>query len=199
MGCLSESWGEEGCCRKRVVISGHPQLPLSGMVIHLGSDSFKFDFDKTTLRFYYAPAEMRDFVASEQQDRQHDQVLEAWQREQEAAIYAAQRAQKQYDLADPENRLVTDELERRWNETLRRVQDLEQRIDQHNRQQAAVARPTREDFESLGSDLETVWNSPSTDARLKKRIVRTLIHEVIADLDRDQGALMPYGQIIRTY
>jgi DNA invertase Pin-like site-specific DNA recombinase len=129
-------------------------------------------------------------VASEQQGRQHDQVLEAWQREREAAIYAAQRAQKQYDLADPENRLVTDELERRWNEALRRVQDVEQRIDQHNRQQAAVDRPTREDFESLGSDLETVWNSPSTDARLKKRIVRTLIHEVIADLDRDQGALM---------
>jgi hypothetical protein len=76
------------------------------------------------------------------------------------------------------------------NEALRRVQDVEQRIDQHNRQQAAVDRPTREDFESLGSDLETVWNSPSTDARLKKRIVRTLIHEVIADLDRDQGALM---------
>jgi hypothetical protein len=129
-------------------------------------------------------------VASEQQGRQHDQVLEAWQREREAAIYAAQRAQKQYDLADPENRLVTDELERRWNEALRRVQDVEQRIDQHNRQRAAVARPTREDFEILGSDLETVWNSPSTDARLKKRIVRTLIHEVIADLDRDQGALM---------
>jgi len=34
-------------------------------------------------------------VASEQQGRQHDQVLEAWQREREAAIYAAQRAQKQ--------------------------------------------------------------------------------------------------------
>jgi DNA invertase Pin-like site-specific DNA recombinase len=129
-------------------------------------------------------------VASEEQSRQHDQVLEAWQREWEAASYAAQRAQKQYDLADPENRLVTDELERRWNEALRRVQDVEQRIDQRNRQQARAARPKKEDFESLSSDLETVWNSPNTDSRLKKRIARTLIHEVIADLDRDQGALI---------
>jgi DNA invertase Pin-like site-specific DNA recombinase len=129
-------------------------------------------------------------VASEEQSRQHDQVLEAWQREREAARYAAQRAQKQYDSADPENRLVTDELERRWNEALRRLQDVEQRIDQRNRQQATAARPTREDFERLGSDLATVWNSPTTDARLKKRIARTLIHEVLADLDRDQGALI---------
>jgi hypothetical protein len=29
-----------------------------------------------------------------------------------------------------------------------------------------------------------VWTAPSTDARLKKRIVRTVIHEVIADIDQ---------------
>ncbi|WP_226945932.1 hypothetical protein [Roseomonas sp. FDAARGOS_362] len=36
---------------------------------------------------------------------------------------------------------------------------------------------------SLAEDLETVWAAPTTDARLKKRIVRTVIHEAIADLD----------------
>jgi SAM domain (Sterile alpha motif) len=35
----------------------------------------------------------------------------------------------------------------------------------------------------LAADLKTVWAAPSTDARLKKRIVRTLIHEVIPDID----------------
>jgi DNA invertase Pin-like site-specific DNA recombinase len=129
-------------------------------------------------------------IAAREQSQEDDEVLHAWEREREAARYAAQRAQKQYDLADPENRLVADELERRWNEALRRVQDVEQRIDQHTRQQAALLRPTKEDFERLAGDLELVWNSPNTDARLKKRIVRTLIHEVIADVDRDQGALI---------
>jgi hypothetical protein len=33
------------------------------------------------------------------------------------------------------------------------------------------------------ADLKTVWDAPSTDARLKKRIVRTVIHEAIADID----------------
>ena len=36
---------------------------------------------------------------------------------------------------------------------------------------------------ALAGNLRAVWTAPTTDARLKKRIVRTLIHEVVADLD----------------
>ena len=36
---------------------------------------------------------------------------------------------------------------------------------------------------TLATDLKTVWAAPTTDARLKKRIVRTLIQEVVADID----------------
>jgi hypothetical protein len=129
-------------------------------------------------------------LASEEHSQADDQVLQAWEREREAARYAAHRAQKQYDLTDPENRLVADELERRWNEALCRLQGVEQRIEQHNRQRATFVRPTKEDFENLAGELESVWNSPETDGRLKKRIVRALIHEVVADVDPEQGALI---------
>jgi len=107
-------------------------------------------------------------MAAEDHSHQDDEVLAAWERDLQAARYAASRAQKQYDLADPENRLVVDELERRWDEALHRVQDVEQRIEQHKRQQAAAVRPTPEEFECLARDLETVWSNPDTDARLKK-------------------------------
>lgn len=43
---------------------------------------------------------------------------------------------------------------------------------------------------SLAADLKSVWTAPSTDARLKKRIVRTLIHEVIADVDQDAAEIV---------
>src|SRR5207302_1051416 len=101
----------------------------------------------------------------------------------EAARYAAQRAQKQYDAADPQNRLVADELERRWNQALQRVQEIELRIEQHIHCQGKTTTPTREEFEDLAAKLEAVWNCPDTDTRLKKRIVRTLIHEVVVDVD----------------
>jgi hypothetical protein len=36
---------------------------------------------------------------------------------------------------------------------------------------------------SLAQDLPGIWNSPSTDQRLKQRIVRILIREIVADVD----------------
>jgi hypothetical protein len=56
-------------------------------------------------------------LASEEEAGKQDDVLEALRRDLQAARYAAQRAQKQYDATDPDNRLVADELERRWNGT----------------------------------------------------------------------------------
>jgi hypothetical protein len=35
----------------------------------------------------------------------------------------------------------------------------------------------------LASNLKTISSAPTTDVRLKKRIVRTIIHEVVADTD----------------
>src|SRR3546814_10692299 len=43
---------------------------------------------------------------------------------------------------------------------------------------------------SLAVDLKTVWKDPQADARLKKRIVRTLVHEVIADIDDDASEIV---------
>jgi hypothetical protein len=56
---------------------------------------------------------VQEAVASEGVERQQDGVLASWKRNLEAARYAAQRAQKQYDAADLENRLVDNELDLR--------------------------------------------------------------------------------------
>jgi hypothetical protein len=42
----------------------------------------------------------------------------------------------------------------------------------------------------LAGDLKAVWRDPTTDVRLKKRIVRELIREVIADLDEQGGEII---------
>ena len=36
----------------------------------------------------------------------------------------------------------------------------------------------------LAADLEAVWQAPTTDLRLKQRIVRTVIEEIVADIDQ---------------
>jgi DNA invertase Pin-like site-specific DNA recombinase len=120
--------------------------------------------------------------AAKQASQQRDQVREVLGRDLEAARYAADRAFRQYDAADPTNRLVTDELEVRWNKTLVHVAEIEAKIATHD---AAKPSTTIDPaaLGSLASNLRTVWSAPTTDARLKKRIVRTLIQEVVADID----------------
>ena len=49
---------------------------------------------------------------------QEDEVEMSWKLSLERAQYEVDRAQRQYDLAEPENRLVTRSLEGRWNEKL---------------------------------------------------------------------------------
>ena len=122
--------------------------------------------------------------------RQQDEVLAALGRDLEAARYHAHRAWKQYDAADPENRLVTSELEQRWNQALQRVEELQRRIEQQRSQCATQTTPTLEDIHSLAADLESVWAHPETNVRLKKRIVRTLIHEIVADVDAEAGEII---------
>jgi DNA invertase Pin-like site-specific DNA recombinase len=129
-------------------------------------------------------------LASQEEARKRDEVLEALKRDLEAARYAANRAWKQYDAADPENRLVTEELEHRWNQALGRVEELEGRIEQHVSGGAQLPAATPEDFENLAGSLETVWNDPGVDVRLKKRIVRTLIHETVVDIDAEAGEII---------
>jgi DNA invertase Pin-like site-specific DNA recombinase len=122
-------------------------------------------------------------MAHEQATQAQDEVLAALERDLEAARYAAGRAEKQFQATDPENRLVADELERRWELTLQRVLELEQRIQAHAAGPGQRIVPDRSAWQHLAEDLEAVWNDPQCDTRVKKRIVRTLIHEVLADVD----------------
>src|SRR4030095_8587274 len=103
--------------------------------------------------------------------------------------YTARRAEKQYDTTDPDNRLVASELGRRVEEGLQKVKQNAARNGQTVRARQ-VTPTTRDEFETLAGDLEVVWSHPETDARLKKRIVRTLIEEVMVDVDGEAGEII---------
>jgi hypothetical protein len=78
--------------------------------------------------------------------------------------------------------LVAGELEARWNRALAHMAEVEGKLAAHD---AATPTPTIDPaaLGVLASNLRTVWSAPTTDVRLKKRIVRALIHEVVADTD----------------
>jgi hypothetical protein len=111
------------------------------------------------------------------------------------ARYEAARVQRQYDAADPENRLVTGELERRWNERLLAVRDLELDIDRLDADKApALTVADRERLLALGQDLVRAWESPGTTPETRKKIIRTVVSEIIVDIVGDSLELIVHWQ-----
>ena len=98
--------------------------------------------------------------ADHDEARRRDDILDALRRDLEAARYAAERARRQYDSADPENRLVAAELEHRWNRALERVAELEGRIERHIAHTPAMPPATVDDFATLAGDLKSGLAGP---------------------------------------
>jgi hypothetical protein len=120
-------------------------------------------------------------------------ALDAWDRRQESddqkqralrmaldkGRYEANRIQRQYDATDPGNRLVAGELERRWNEALQKVAALEAKLELTRQSVKILSEEDRVQLMKLGEDLDLVWNHPQCPVHLKKRLLRTVIREII--------------------
>jgi len=172
------------CCIRGRLDNGEPSC------IAFGGIPVDEAISREVLRVVEPAAIEAAVLAAQQVADDQDAVLEALHRDLEAARYTARRAFKQYDASDPDNRLVAGELERRWNQALEQIQELELRIERHAGHLHQRPIPTQSDFEDLAADLQGLWNGPDTDARLKKRIVRTLIREVVADVDAEASEVV---------
>ena len=109
--------------------------------------------------------------------------------ELEQARYQALLAQRRYESVDPQQRLVTAELEARWNVTIERVADLEQKLEASRAISEQSTRVDRQRRNGLAQDLRVVWQT--TDAMaFKQRIARILIEEIVADIDDDKAEIV---------
>jgi excisionase family DNA binding protein len=94
------------------------------------------------------------------------------------------RARRQYDAVDPDNRLVAAELEKRWNDRLAVVRNLETELEGLTASPAVDLAPAdRERLMTLGADLERAWSSAGVAPETRKRILRTLIDEIVVRVE----------------
>jgi excisionase family DNA binding protein len=111
------------------------------------------------------------------------------------ARYEANLARRQYDAVDPDNRLVAGELEHRWNEKLGEVRGLEDQIAaMAARQQPSLSHEERVALMRLGADLEQAWNHPAATTATRKRIVRTVLNEIVVQIDHGYIDLVLHWQ-----
>ena len=116
--------------------------------------------------------------------RRRDREVDAVRRHRQLALdqarFEADRVYRQYHAVEPENRLVAAELEQRWNEALRLVQ---QREGDLAALQGADPLPTDEQRQALlalADDLPTVWHHPASSPEIKKRLLRAVLKEIVA-------------------
>jgi DNA invertase Pin-like site-specific DNA recombinase len=106
----------------------------------------------------------------------------------EQARYDARLAQRQYERVDPDNRLVASELERRWNEKLERVAQLEQAdAKAATEAQWDLTSEERAAITTLTQDLPAIWAAPTTTHQDRKQLLRSVIESVHVD-GRNHGA-----------
>jgi excisionase family DNA binding protein len=111
------------------------------------------------------------------------------------ARYEAGHARRQYDAVDPDNRLVAGELERRWNETLMGVRQLEDQIEALQVQKPpALSDAERARLMQLGAELELAWSHPAATTATRKRIVRAVLHELVVRIEEGHVALVLHWQ-----
>lgn len=122
-------------------------------------------------------------------EEQRSQLREHWDRQLEQAQYEVNRAWRQYDAVEPENRLVARTLEQRWNQALITLKRLERDRDQAvSTQIAELSSSEKRQILALAQDIPGLWRADTTTAQDRQQIARTMIDkieiEVIGESER---------------
>jgi len=131
---------------------------------------------------------MLALAALAQLEQEEQAERKQWDLRLERVRYEAKRAERQYQIVEPENRLVARSLERQWEEELRAVEALEKEYQAwryHRR--VPVTEADRETIVALGSDLASLWQAETTTNADRKHMIRLVIRDVIVDGKRAHG------------
>ncbi|HCF27613.1 MAG TPA: recombinase family protein [Cyanobacteria bacterium UBA11049] len=112
-------------------------------------------------------------------ENQAAETDKTWQLRLERARYEADRAFRQYDATEPENRLVARTLERRWNEKLQQLAELEEAYQTaHFVERLELTQAQRQQILQLANDIPTIWHANSTTNQERKEILGLLVKQI---------------------
>ncbi len=126
--------------------------------------------------------------ALQQVELEFEALHKQWQLRLERVRFEAQRAQRQYNAVEPENRLVARSLEQTWEKALRALDAVEQEYATWRKDhQADITGKDRQEILALGEDLPAVWHAPTTTMADRKHLLRLIVKEVVVDRKRIHG------------
>jgi DNA invertase Pin-like site-specific DNA recombinase len=122
---------------------------------------------------------------------QRDKLVSAqWRWRIERARYEAELAERRYEEVDPSNRLIASTLEKRWNDAMQRMADLEAELATFERQaMRSVTEEQKQQILQLGRDFPRLWKAKTTSTRDRKRMLRLLIRDITVVKDPEPRLL----------
>ena len=115
----------------------------------------------------------------EELQRRNAELAALYQSQVDRARHEAESAQRQFFLVNPENRLVADNLEKRWNDKLRALTEAESAFAEwKEKNRLDVSPPAKEDLLQFARDFPALWDHPQTTARDRKQMLRLMIQDV---------------------
>ena len=115
--------------------------------------------------------------------RERQRLRRHWEQRLERASYEVQRAERQYQAVEPENRLVARSLEQQWEKALRAQRELQEEYDRFsNEQPPRLTDEERSRILEVATDIPTLWHAAETTARDRKEIIRLLTERIVVDV-----------------
>jgi len=166
------------CCQRRHHTYGEPRCQQMAA-------RFLDDHVVAQLLSALAPAALElSATAARQVEAHRAEVDRIWRQRLERAEFLCDRAQRQYQLAEPENRLVVRQLEREWEATLAELAHLTEEYQRHQQQRPArLSAAELAAIRALAADIPALWAAPTTTVADRKRLLRAVIESVCVTAD----------------
>jgi DNA invertase Pin-like site-specific DNA recombinase len=115
--------------------------------------------------------------------QEHERLNLHWSQRLERAIIDTERAYRQYNAVEPENRLVARTLEKQWEESLLQEEKLKQEFEEFQAKQPVLfGEQEQEQIRQMAHNIPAIWAAKTTQPADRQQIVRLLIEQVIVDV-----------------
>jgi len=161
------------CCQRRHHTYGEPRCQQMAA-------PFLDDYVVAQVLSALAPAALElSVTAAGQIEARRAEVDRIWRQRLERADFACDRARRQYQLAEPENRLVARQLEREWEAALAERAHLGEEYERYQRvRPARLSAAELAAIRALAGDIPALWAAPTTTVADRKRLLRAVIESV---------------------
>jgi len=117
--------------------------------------------------------------------RERERLHQHWRQRLERAEYESQRAERQYQSVEPENRLVARTLEQHWEESLRQQRQLREEHDRFLAETpAGLSDVDAQRIRAASRDISSLWHAAETTPQDCKAIVRCLVDRVVVHVEQ---------------